>query len=69
MMPYSFIVVNIFHCNIAAIMALPLVAIIAGNIFSITQPYTQEIFMHSISTGQCELVYFSGGHFANSVML
>ena len=37
MMPYPFIVA--FHCNIAAIIALPLVAIIAVKIFNITQPY------------------------------
>ena len=24
--------------------------------------YTQEVFMHSISTAQCEWVCFSGGH-------
>ena len=42
MLPYSFIVVNVslqYRCNIAAIIALPLVAIIAWNIFSIAQPY------------------------------
>ena len=30
--------------------------------------YTQELFMHCVSTGQCEQVCFSGGHFANPVM-
>ena len=30
--------------------------------------YTQELSMHSVSTGQCEWVCFSGGHFADPVM-
>ena len=30
--------------------------------------YTQEVPMHSVSTAQCEWVYFSGGHFADPVM-
>ena len=30
--------------------------------------YTQEVSMHSVSTGQCEQVCFSGGHFADPVM-
>ena len=36
---YSYVVMHSMHCSIAAIIALPLVAIIAGNIFSIAQPY------------------------------
>ena len=36
----------IFHYNIAAIIALPLVAIIAGNIFNIAQPYTKASAMY-----------------------
>ena len=31
--------------------------------------YTQELSMHSVSTGQCERVCFSGGHFADPVMI
>ena len=30
--------------------------------------YTQEVSMHSVSAVQCELVCFSGEHFANPVM-
>ena len=30
--------------------------------------YAQELSMYNVSTGQCELVCFSGGHFANPVM-
>ena len=29
--------------------------------------YTQGLSMHRVSIGQCEEVYFSGGHFADSV--
>ena len=29
--------------------------------------YTQELSTHSVSTGQCEWVCFSGGHFADPV--
>ena len=29
--------------------------------------YTQGLSIHSVSIGQCEEVYFSGGHFADSV--
>ena len=29
--------------------------------------YTQGLSMHSVSIGQCEEVYFSGGHLANPV--
>ena len=29
--------------------------------------YTQGLSTHSVSIGQCEMVYFSGGHFANPV--
>ena len=31
--------------------------------------YIQELSMHSVSTGQCELVCFSGGHFADPMMI
>ena len=30
--------------------------------------YTQEVYMHSVSTAQCGRVCFSGGHFADPVM-
>ena len=30
--------------------------------------YAQELSIYNVSTGQCELVCFSGGHFANPVM-
>ena len=30
--------------------------------------YTQKLSVHSVSTLQCELVSFSGGHFANPMM-
>ena len=33
------------------------------------QEIMQEISMHSVSTGQCERVYFPGGHFADPVIL
>ena len=47
-----FFFAKIIHCNIAAIIALPLVAIIAGNIFSIAQPYLPR---HFISL--CEITF------------
>ena len=30
--------------------------------------YTHELSLHSVSTGQCKRVCFSGGHFPNTVI-
>ena len=30
--------------------------------------YTKDLSIHSVSTAQCQLVCFSGGHFADPVM-
>ena len=37
-------------------------------VHKIIATYTQELSMHSVSTGKCERVCFSGGNFADPMM-